>query len=125
MVGAAHFVGSLGEDGHADAFEPGRDAVNDALTPVLNAAVFREVPRLVAPIDSYERDRGQILESEFEKITPQLAQSFAKFADGEPAGWRPSLVFTPILIQDGRRPTVPNPMFPHQTPLRTTLQPPK
>jgi hypothetical protein len=138
MVGAAHWVSTLDDGGRhvfwGDPDGDGRWEVDrqngspvmvellakfepankvDYLTPVITRLAFREVPYLVLPVASYANDRGQTLEGSFEGTTHQLAQSFAALRPGERQGWRPSLVFSPMLVEDGRRLLISNLSLPY------------
>lgn len=119
MVGAAYYVGSLKEDGSlADGFQA-NDIAQDFLTPIINGFVFREVPFLPMPFE-YTQDRGELLdramEGEVPGIKPHVAErlkkvfasTFADLAAGETAGWRPSLIFSPMIVEDGRRLLISN-----------------
>jgi hypothetical protein len=134
MVGAAHYVSTLDARGrHVFLGDPDRDGTwtvqrdaqgrdvpvdllekfdppvqVDYLTPVLNRLVFRDVPYWFLPVRTYDEDRGRALEGGFEGSTHQLEQSFASLWPGERDGWRPSLVFSPMLVEDGRRLLVSN-----------------
>jgi hypothetical protein len=112
MVGAAHYVVTLGPAGHPSGFSP-RAVADDYLTPILNATAFREAPLLFVPVANYESDRGYALEAAMERTTPDLKQSFANLDQGEREGWRPSLVFSPMIVEDGRRLIVSNRMLPY------------
>lgn len=107
MVGASHYVVRLTERGQPTPFNPA-DVAEDCLTPVINRLVFRDTPLLFWPVCHYQEDRGRALDEAFEKITPQLKEPFSTLAPGEEAGWRPSLIFSPMLIEDGRRLLISN-----------------
>jgi hypothetical protein len=66
------------------------------------------VPLLFVPVSRYGKDRGHALEAAMEETIPELADPFAKQDDGERAGWRPSLVFSPMFVEDGRRLLISN-----------------
>lgn len=119
MVGAAYYVGSLEPGGGLRAgFRPD-DVAQDFLTPIINGFVFREVPFLAVPA-GYTRDRGELLDRAMEGEVPGVqadvagrlravfAQTFADLAPGEAAGWRPSLIFSPMIVEDGRRLLISN-----------------
>lgn len=109
MVGAAQYVVTLGPEGHDDnhPFVPDRLA-DDFLTPIINRTVFREAPYLLAPIEYYADDRGKALEEAMERTTPELKVTFAALKEGEERGWRPALVFSPMIVEDGRRLLISN-----------------
>jgi hypothetical protein len=80
----------------------------DYLTPVMNRIVFCDVPASFVPTPYYMRDRGHCLEDCFNGTCHELEQSFASLRGGEEAGWRPSIVFSPMQIEDGRRLLISN-----------------
>jgi hypothetical protein len=80
----------------------------DYLTPVMNRIVFCDVPAAFVPTPYYMRDRGHCLEDCFNGTCHEMEQSFANLRDGEEAGWRPSIVFSPMQIEDGRRLLISN-----------------
>ena len=114
MVGAAHYVATLQSDGSHEHFDRGLVA-DDYLTPIMNQTVFREVPLLFCPIRWYDRDRGSALDAAIEQTTPALRQPFTTLDAGERAGWRPSLLFSPMLVEDGRRLLIGNRSVRHLT----------
>lgn len=127
MVGASYYVGSVQPDGKLqDGFQPD-DIAQDFLTPIINSAVFRELPQLTLPSAYYDRDRGEMLdramEGEVPNIDPAIRQRlrnafavpFADWAEGERAGWRPSMIFSPMIVEDGRRLFISNRHVPFLT----------
>jgi hypothetical protein len=103
MVGAADFIAT---------FDPGKPppligrVEDDAIDDVARSLALRDAAKLVLPLAS--PDRGVALERRWEDLSPKLASKFAELKDGEAAGWRPSLIFTPTLVEDGRRLVVSN-----------------
>lgn len=125
IIGAAYYVSTLeGPDatGHPpDArYAPDTGLVDqlnatvrgDFLTPVVHALVSRDLPGLISPrFAPYlgEYDRGRALEWVWEKtLVGGLTQTFDHLLPGERAGWRPSLVFSPMMVEDGRQLIVSN-----------------
>jgi hypothetical protein len=110
MVGAAHYVATLNDKGHDQfkQFKPEDVVKDDHLSPIINRLVFREVPFLFLPLPYYTGDRGQALEDALARTTPDLDQTFEQLRSGEEAGWRPSLIFSPMLVEDGRRLLISN-----------------
>jgi hypothetical protein len=103
MVGASHFVSALAARGSTakltdDWFSTIIDGADgDSLTPVAHALIY-----------PWE-DRGTALERSWEKHTAErMAMPFRQLMGGEGEGWLPSLVFTPMLVEDGRRLIVSN-----------------
>src|SRR5439155_15271781 len=79
----------------------------DSLEPVARSLALRDLPGLLA-FWSF-RDRGAALESAWSQHAPGVMDTpFSTLAVGEREGWRPSLVFTPTLVEDGRRLLVSN-----------------
>lgn len=107
MVGSTDFVARLpppgrGRSGPCYATE----IASDALDPVARALALRDVPKLVLPF--HFADRGIALEDAWARNSPPMALTFGQLAAGEREGWRPSLVFTPMFAEDGRRLMVSN-----------------
>ncbi len=132
MVGAAYYVCTLPKPGlrppqlagEADRDRRFGDLQNqrawlssDFLTPLVRRAVLTDLPGSLSPWPA-RYDRGQALEEAWgrhlkdpgdpENATGALDQTFADLRDGEQKGWRPSLVFSPMLIEDGRRVLISN-----------------
>ncbi len=116
MVGAAHWVATLGEDGHAGAaaYSPD-DLARDNLTPVADALLFADLPTWPSG-HVRDTDRGRALETGWNRSCPEFDRSFrGLLAPGEAAGWRPSLIFSPMLVEDGRRLLISNLYLPFLT----------
>ena len=104
MVGAAHLVSALAERGDTDAALPPpwfddvmELAAKDSLTAITRALIFPH------------QDRGTALERTWERDTNgRLAKPFRDLLGGERAGWLPSLVYSPMMVEDGRRLLVSN-----------------
>lgn len=107
MVGAAHLVSALGPSGlQVPIDEVLEGAARDSLTDVTRALIL---PR---------SDRGRALEAAWERNTmrevgpgrkeSRLQRPFRDLMTGEAEGWRPSLVYAPMLVEDGRRLVVSN-----------------
>jgi hypothetical protein len=80
----------------------------DSLSPVIHGMVFGDLPALFSPF-ALATNRGEGLEAAWEhRLEKALDKSFEELAEGEVAGWRPSLVFTPMLVEDGRRLLISN-----------------
>lgn len=118
MVGATYYSGTLNEPGSGVAHDlpPGvlakRLGAADFLSPAASHMAFSDVPRLVASPFSLGRDRGSALEDAWCRIGPEantaFRATFGELSRGERAGWRPSLVFTPMIVEDGRRLLISN-----------------
>ena len=98
MVGAAHYVSAIEETGLA---LPARTiragAAADSLTAIARALILVGL------------ERGSALETAWERNSDgRLARPFVDLRVGERDGWRPSLVFTPVMVEDGRRLIISN-----------------
>lgn len=75
----------------------------DFLTPIVHTLVTHDLPTLLLPRQT-DWDRGRRLEETWRAaLHGQLGKPFSDLRDGEEKGWRPSLVFAPMLIEDGRQ----------------------
>ena len=107
IIGGADFVARLPRPERARPAPCRATGIaNDALDPVARALALRDIPKLVLPF--HFADRGVALEEAFVRNSPPMATTFEQLAAGEREGWRPSLVFTPMLVEDGRRLYVTN-----------------
>jgi hypothetical protein len=79
-----------------------------ALAPVAQYWVLRDVPGTLWPFPCL-KDRGWALEEAWrESLEGALDCSVRSLGNGEWEGWRPSLVFSPMLVEDGRRLLISN-----------------
>jgi hypothetical protein len=114
MVGAAHYVVHRNQvpeqarrDGSWAADEDWiRNMPTENLRAVASHIAFASVvqallPRLPHPFDL---DRGEVLEMQW----PRLAVPLSSLRDAERRGVLPSLVFTPVTVDDGRRLLISN-----------------
>src|SRR5262249_1648436 len=106
MVGASYWVATLpGPEGHDldredDAFVEA--VAQDSLTPVAQRLLFSDLARIFGPRPR-RPDRGHALEGGGERHRGGgLDRPFRDLAKGEAAGWRPSLILSPMLVEDGR-----------------------
>jgi hypothetical protein len=106
MVGAGYFVAAMTEDGPpAEGFTERLRSESglDSLTPVVRRLLLGDLPRTLRPsCQSY--DRGIALERQWET----LGRTFKDLAEGEAAGWRPSLIVSPMVVESGRRLLISN-----------------
>jgi predicted acylesterase/phospholipase RssA len=80
----------------------------DFLSPVVRALVKNDLIRPFQPF-AYGGDRGAALEGAWsELLGGWLDLSFADLWAGELEGWRPSLAFSPMLVEDGRQLVISN-----------------
>ena len=78
------------------------DLANDVLSPVASHIALAGLPSLLMPWHT-SLDRGRVLEEAWEKNTRGiLATPFSALAGGEQEGWRPSLIITPTIVEEGR-----------------------
>ena len=117
MVGAALFVTSRVRAPAAGGLPGTPPAVgglanrlsNDYLSPITRQYILRDLPFAIFPWrQSY--DRGHALEDAMVnggKLT-ELGYTFAQLLDAESQGQIPSLVFSPMLVEDGRRLLISN-----------------
>jgi hypothetical protein len=120
MVGAGYYVATLKEPGPAGQVQrelPLDELVErlsrDSLSVPVKALVFRDLPGLFWP-GWFTADRGTTLEQTWEENLAPTAdagapnRAFGDLRAGEAAGWRPSLVYSPMLVEDGRRLLISN-----------------
>ncbi|WP_165226869.1 patatin-like phospholipase family protein [Aquisphaera insulae] len=127
MVSAAHYVASLPSPAERRlALEAGKEArdlarwveslAEDQLNSVAGCLAFNDIPALLNPVRR-GTDRGRRLEETWKRITAdgfgdpnasKFARSLRDLAAGERAGWCPSLIFTPMMVEDGRRLLISN-----------------
>jgi hypothetical protein len=127
MVGATYYAGTLRAPGLLKN-DPAGPVVNphtetgpleeylgreDFLAPTASQMVFSDLPRALTLPLSLKKDRGQALEQAWQSLPNGnvFSRSFrgpGGFAVEEREGWRPSLVFTPMLVEDGRRLMISN-----------------
>jgi hypothetical protein len=114
MLGAAYYVACLTDRGLSTDEEESaplslvHNISKDCLTAVTEHWVLRDLPMMLSPFP-YTEDRGRALENIWStNLARKLDVPFMSLQDGEEAGWRPSLVFSPMLVEDGRRLLVSN-----------------
>ena len=79
----------------------------DYLTPIAWQIAFRDVfPNSLFPWATY--NRGDVLEDAWIAFDDGIAQTFRDIKQQEEAGLIPSLVFSPMLVEDGRRLLISN-----------------
>jgi hypothetical protein len=119
MVGASAYVASLrppaevsGPDDerlHGVTHDELVAAVgSDCLSQLSHTMFFRDIPFTFLPFRN-AHDRGTALENAFKQNAPwAFGATMGDLRAGEVAGWRPSLVFSPMLVEDGRRLVISN-----------------
>jgi hypothetical protein len=127
IVGASYYVASLPHPDERPAREQRRKDLDmqqgwlgsDFLTPLGQRIVLSDCPCWLSPWPM-RYDRGRALEQAWSRYLKNpcspgpgsgpgaLDVSFECLKQGEKAGWRPSLVISPMLIEDGRRLIISN-----------------
>ncbi len=80
----------------------------DCLTPVVHRLIYGDLLTVFCPV-AVANDRGRILEQTWKKnLHGALDRKFQELAAGEAQGWRASLIFSPMLVEDGRRLLISN-----------------
>jgi hypothetical protein len=117
---ASHAVAAA--EAREPAHKPDLDTVldqlgEDFLSAVTNQLVFSDLPKMLWPFNQ-GWDRGRELEEVWkEKMTLsegadaavcRLDRRARDLATGEWEGWRPTLIFTPMIVEDGRRLLISN-----------------
>lgn len=75
----------------------------DFLTPITHTLVNHDLLALFSAL-RFGYDRGQAFEDALRiAMRGQLHVPITSLRDGEAAGWRPSLIFSPMLVEDGRQ----------------------
>jgi hypothetical protein len=105
-TGAVQRVSVTREDGTCTPLTSGdinRDIRRDFLTPIARSMAFWDFWTLFHPAVIFN-DRGNELEKNWNLCLRGVMQNtFKTLADGEQQGWRPSLIFTPMTVEDGRQ----------------------
>jgi hypothetical protein len=107
MLGAARYVtarcyGTLMPEERTNAGPP-----PDYLTPIAWQMAFRDFfPNCLFPWPTH--NRGDALEEAWIKRDCAIAHSFSDIRPNEEAGLIPSLIFSPMLVEDGRRVLISN-----------------
>ncbi len=119
MFGAGAYVATLkpppailpprGDNLHTISCRALFDSVaRDCLSLITQRLVFRDLISSLITIPRWT-DRGAALEEAFQQNIPSaFGKTFGDLNPGEAAGWRPSLVYCPMLAEDGRRLIISN-----------------
>jgi predicted acylesterase/phospholipase RssA len=119
MLGASYYVQSLdapsqmnwGAERHEELLgQQGKfgKLTDDWLTPIVERMVTNDIPAFFSPFSAHT-DRGIALEQAWSKhLDGDLDISFKDLAEKERQGWCPSLIFSPMLVEDGRRLLISN-----------------
>ena len=106
MVGAAHYVATLtgrtGPLAHEFPLHTLRDQIAaDSLTPVVRRLVLGDVPSIFDPRRQTKGDRGRVLDETFARNTGNvLGRTVGSLRKGKATGWRPSLIISPMIVED-------------------------
>lgn len=91
-----------------------RYLARDSLTPTVQTMLLTDLPRIWIP-GPMPRDRGRELEEVWYRNTRRdgearspLEKSFAELRASEAEGRRPSLIYSPMLVEDSRRLIISN-----------------
>lgn len=113
MVGAAYYAADF-ERPRRPGDPPAVDCLaHDFLSPAVQTMLLHDLPRFFSASPT-TNDRGRALESAWydQAIAPDgtspLARPMRDLGDKERTGERPSLVFTPMMVEDARRLIVSN-----------------
>lgn len=134
IIGASYYVSTLEKPDGNGRLPASRGTLlpqlnktirEDFLTPIVHTMMTSDLwglilPRFVWP--QAMRDRGRAMEWAWEKFLckvpvlrdqkavdlPALAQTFDDLWQGEKDGWRPSLIFSPMMVEDGRQLLISN-----------------
>jgi hypothetical protein len=121
MLGAAYYTAALPEVVKARGATPRQPgdtaalteqfralATGDFLTPLVEETVFRDLPCFFSPWPRHS-DRGQALEQAWlSRLPVKLDLDFKALRALEEQAKCPSLVFSPMMIEDGRRLLISN-----------------
>lgn len=116
MFGASYYVQSIkppgemkwGDQRKTEMLNRFDRLTQDWLSPIVERMVMNDVPAFFSPFSTHT-DRGIALEQAWSKgLDGELDIKFDQLAAKEREGWCPSLVFTPMLVEDGRRLVISN-----------------
>ena len=128
MVGAGLYVGDFERPHDPKDNDPetglgtySKLLARDSLTPTVQTMLLSDLPALWVP-RPHDRDRGRELELAWFRNTRRpgeersaLEKSFAELRELEAQGRRPSLVFSPMMVEDSRRLIISNLDLDHLT----------
>ena len=106
MVGAGVYVASMsGKFRLRSDLELERlrqDVSKDSLTPVVSQMILFDLFSILSFSGRQDYDRGKALEDAWAQNTGCTDGSFTALAEGERQGWRPSLVVSPMTVEDAK-----------------------
>lgn len=104
LFGAGVYVTRIGTSGTNDRLpkDTAEDSAKDCLTPAVRRMLLGDLPALLWPYRR-DNDRGRALEQAWAENTVGTTETkFAELAEGERRGWRPSLIVSPMIVEDGK-----------------------
>jgi hypothetical protein len=110
MIGSALYVQRIDDqNGTDDQNEIDKNYLKileqDSLTPVIRELVVGDLLWGFAPFQPFPADRGQALEWSWKELR---GKTFARLRKKEKQGEVPSIVFSPMIVEDGRRLLISN-----------------
>ena len=107
MLGAARYVTAHCYETQMPGSKNGPTQPPDYLTPIAWQIAFRDFfPNSLFPWSTH--NRGDALEEAWIKVDSGISHTFSDIRPKEEAGLIPSLVFSPMLVEDGRRLLISN-----------------
>jgi hypothetical protein len=84
------------------------DLAGDAISPVIHRMLFYDLWSMLWPFP-FANDRGRGLETGWHnQLHEALDLPLRAMKTGEEEGWRPVLIFSPMIVEDGRRLLISN-----------------
>jgi hypothetical protein len=109
MVGAAHLVSALATRPAPATGQPLPWIGAPALDRIIDDAAKDSLTAVTRALILPGQDRGRALEEVWEENTRgRLERPFRDLLRAEEEGWLPSLVYSPLLVEDGRRLLISN-----------------
>ncbi len=104
MFGASAYRAWLGTGGAPEGAPAWRDGLErDFFSPAVQSFAFKDIPMNLGCYRGYSNDRGRRLERSWEKELPKGWKiDFEQMRKEEKDGGLPSLIFSPMLVEDGR-----------------------
>ncbi len=103
MFGASAYRASLRADSSPVEAKWGSGLEEDFFSPAVQSMAFKDIPMGLSWPLGYSNDRGRRLERSWDKALPkQWGVNFRDMKGEEAEGLLPSLIFSPMLVEDGR-----------------------
>jgi hypothetical protein len=107
MLGAANYVAGVAAAADPSLDQSPSTISSDYLSPIAWQIAFRDsLPNALLPWATH--NRGQVLQDSWCVSAPRLAYTFGALKQLEEAGKIPSIIFSPMLVEDGRRLLISN-----------------